>query len=65
LKSFDNSKVLEVAEEAWENYESILQRESREVVLPAIVAWEMLENFLFQLGRYYQVTNTWSDRSQI
>lgn len=57
--------MLEVAEEAWENYESILQRESKEVVMPPIVAWEILENFLFQLSRYHQLTLTWPDRSQL
>ena len=35
------------------------------MALPAIVAWEILENFIFQLSRYYQVTNSWADRSQI
>lgn len=65
LKTYDNAKVLDVAEEAWDNYESILERESREVVLPAIVAWEILENFLFQLSRYYQTTLAWPDRSQV
>jgi hypothetical protein len=65
LKTYDNQKVLDVAEESWDNYESILERESREVNLPAIVAWEILENFLFQLSRYYQTINSWTDRSNV
>jgi hypothetical protein len=65
VKTFENARVLEVAEEAWDNYESIFERESKEVVLPAIVSWEILENFLFQLSRYHQLTAGWSDRSQV
>jgi hypothetical protein len=65
LKTFDNQRVLDVAEESWDTYESILERESKEVNLPAIVAWEILENFLFQLSRYYQTINSWTDRSKV
>ena len=65
IKTYDSAKVLEVAEEAWDNYESILERESKEVALPAIVAWDILENFLFQLSRYHQLVQSSSNKAEI
>lgn len=35
----DAADFIDVAEESWENYESIFQRECREVNFPPIVAW--------------------------
>lgn len=35
------------------------------MALPAIVAWDILENFLFQLSRYHQLTQSWPDKTQV
>lgn len=38
----ETADFVDAAEEAWENYESILERESKEVSFPPIVAWVRL-----------------------
>jgi hypothetical protein len=52
-----------VAEEAWETYESIFERESKEIAFPPVVAWEIMENFLGELSKYHQLKPADADES--
>jgi hypothetical protein len=65
VKGGEIGDFLDAAEESWDNYESILERESKEISFPPIVAWEIIENFLYQLGKYHQLALGVADQSKV
>lgn len=57
---FDRQKHLEnvddfvrTAEDSWEAYQSIFEREFKEINFPAMIIWEIMENFLYQFAQFH------------
>ena len=52
LRKLGGEDFIDAAEESWENYESILERASKEIQFPSLAVWDILENFILQLIKF-------------
>ena len=55
---------MDTAEESWENYESILERASKEIQFPPLAIWDILDNFIIQLTKFHEYRFTLSDKEK-